>query len=187
MQSLTRKALIAFCGLLVLDLFVRFNTSKETLGPKGMEHLSYDPVQVSTLAIASGGVRITLEKSSRGWERVGIPRKARNVSDLLTPAQTQEVEAFLQRICSLVRESIEGIPDNKDTIYGLDPDHSVWIRIQWKGNENNKRSFTVRFGSVLPLNVMYVYASFDDKPGLFKVLKTYKESALNLLHSLSRL
>jgi len=183
MDSLNRKAFIVFSLLLILDLLVRIWVSREAMGPKGLEHLAYDPAKVLTVEIASGKERVTLERSSRGLELVAtVPKEgSSNVSRLLPPSQAREVEALLQRICSLVRESIEGVPENGDTIYGLDPEHSVWIRLQWR---ENKKDLTIRFGSVLPLNVMYVYASFDDKPGLFKVLKTYKESTMTLLHSL---
>ncbi len=186
MDSLNRKAFIVFFLLLVLDFIVRISLSKEAIDPKGLEHLSFDPTQVLTVEIASGKERVTIARTSRGLERVGIVLREEGgkESGPLPPSKAREVEAFLQRICTLVRESIDGAPGNEDTTYGLDPEHSVGVRLQYKINGKEERSFAVRFGSVLPLNVMYVYASFDDKPGLFKVLKTYKESTMTLLHSL---
>jgi len=103
----------------------------------------------------------------------------------LTATQTQAVEAFLKRICSMVRESVGELAEEKVSVYGLNTEQEVSIRLHWQKTTQTKQSFTVRFGTPLPLNVMYVYASFSDTPGLFKVLRTYRESAVTLLRSLS--
>jgi hypothetical protein len=236
MESLNRKALIAFLVLLILDLLVRVWASRDPTEPNGVEHLSLDPAQVLTIEITKGKEHLVLERTVQGFARLakamregqgqeqgqgqsqvqgqnqGLsldqgPGQAQGQvqghaqgSDPgpgnrpallsvhpspLTAQQTQKVEGFLQRICSMVRESLEGVPDAKDSTYGLDPEHAVSIRLQWNGTGNDRKTpLQVRFGAVLPLNQMYVYASFEDKPGLYKVLKTYKETAVTLLHDL---
>jgi len=212
MQSLNRKAFLVFLALLVLDFLVRLWVSREPTGPVGVEHLSIDPAQVSALEVLAGKDRLVLERTSQGFERIDITsrepltssqEKAGNVTSRgplsstqaqtgevilrkpLSYTQAQAVEAFLKRICSMVREPVGEFTDEKESAYGLDPDQGVSVRLHWQKTTQTQQSFTVRFGSPLPLNVMYVYASFTDTPGLFKVLRTYRESAVTLLRSLS--
>lgn len=187
MDALSRRAITVFLALLLLDLLVRGWISKEAVGPVDMEHLSFDPAQVSTVEIVAGKDRLVLERTAKGFAHFDTVGKEKQMDRqrALTGEQSQEVDAFLQRICSMVREPLEGTLDAKDSIYGLDSERSVFIRLLWRQQGKNGKDlkpFTVRFGEVLPLNVMYVYASFEDKPGLFKVLKNYRESALSLLH-----
>lgn len=197
MQSLNRKAFLVFLALLVLDLLVRLWVSRGPTGPVGVEHLSMDPAQVSALEILAGKDRLVLERTSQGFERIDITSRAPLSStqaqegetilrNPLPATQTQAVETFLKRICSMVRESVGELAEERLSVYGLDPEQAVSIRLHWQKTTQIQRPFTVRFGTSLPLNVMYVYASFPDTPGLFKVLRTYKESALSLLRSMAR-
>jgi hypothetical protein len=218
MQSLSRKALLVFLALLVLDLLVRLWASRGTSGPVGVENLTMDPDQVSALEILAGKERLVLERTPQGFERIdnksresiksrepstSSQEKEGNVTSRepltaaekqgvdvtlrkpLSSTQTREVEAFLKRICSMVRERVGAIAEENLSAYGLDPDHGVSIRLYWQKTAQSRRPFTVGFGTSLPLNVMYVYASFSDTPGLFKVLRTYRESAVTLLRSVS--
>lgn len=185
MQSLNRKALLAFLFFLLLDFLVRLGASRGPGGPVAVETLSMDPEQVLALEIQAGKDRLLLERTSQGFKRVES-RKEAPPMEPLTPAQAQAVEAFLKRICSMIRESVSELADAKESAYGLDTEQEVSIRLQWHQTTQTQQPFVVRFGTSLPLNVMYVYAVCTDKPGLFKVLRTYKESAVSLLQSLSQ-
>lgn len=185
MQSLNRKALLAFLFFLVLDLLVRLWASRGLAGPEGVETLSKDPEQVSALEIQAGKERLLLERTPQGFKWVGA-RKGVPTMAPLTSTQAQAVDAFLKRICSMIRESVDELADVKESAYGLDTEQEVSIRLQWHQTTQTQQPFVVRFGTSLPLNVMYVYAVCTDKPGLFKVLRTYKESAVSLLQSLSQ-
>ena len=70
MQSLSRKALLVFLALLVLDLLVRLWASRGTSGPVGVENLTMDPDQVSALEILAGKERLILERTPQGFERI---------------------------------------------------------------------------------------------------------------------
>lgn len=188
MDSLNKKILIAFLALLILDLLVRLWASWGSTVPTGVEFLSFDPAQVSTVQVSWGEERLILQRASQGFEYSSrrIEEGRVNQQGRLSPQLVEEVEAFLKRVCSMAREPIEGIPDVNDTIYGLEPAQSVSVRLQFGSNEKTQKHVTIRFGAELPLNVMYVYAAFDDKPGVFKVLKTYRESAVTVLRGIRR-
>ncbi|GAB4221759.1 MAG: hypothetical protein Kow009_12950 [Spirochaetales bacterium] len=191
MDSLNRKILVVFLVLLVLDLLVRIWGSREDIGPANLEHLSLDPAAVSAVEISVAEERLVFERTPRGFELAGENAKTGPADGqgtnrkLLEPEASREVEAFLERICSMVREFIEEDIGDRTPTFGLDPGQAVMVRLHWKGGRETKAPFTVRFGTNLPLNVMYVYASFDDTPRLYKVLKTYRDSATALLHSFS--
>ncbi|MFQ3620874.1 MAG: hypothetical protein SNJ78_08005 [Spirochaetales bacterium] len=177
MESLNRKALIAFCILLGLNLLVRgFVRSKEGV-PSRLETVYIDPESVVKITLQKGTEQVVYTWVDTSWVReVPLPAEGTGAENHraghLRSSQEQTLKDYLHRICSMVREWIGPLPEGSLADFGLDDKQATIVRLY--NSHQGEPFFAFRLGHPLPLNVAYRYGIFIEKQGLFKVLSSYQ-------------